>query len=76
MSRIKEVRWKRKCCMCNDRNSAWIEMTVKTDEGKHTMCKACVEKYLSFKHWGIEIHRIAGKWKFEKWLVDKIINSK
>ena len=72
MSKVKEVRWRRKCVMCDEVNSAWVEMTVKTDKGKHIMCKSCIEMYLSLEHWGIEIHRIAGKWKFEKWLVDRI----
>ena len=44
-------------------------------EGKHTVCQLCIEKYLSFEHWGIEVHRIAGKWKLEEWLVDKIKNN-
>ncbi len=72
MGKVKEVKWRRKCVMCDEVNSAWVEITVKTDEGKHIMCKKCIEKYLSLEHWGIEIHRIAGKWKFEKWLVDRI----
>lgn len=72
MSKIKEVKWKKKCVICDEVNSAWVEMTVKTDEGKHIMCKECIEMYLSLEHWGIEIHRIAGKWKFEKWLIDRI----
>tara|TARA_R110000822_G_scaffold126052_1_gene261046 strand:+ start:1177 stop:1407 length:231 start_codon:yes stop_codon:yes gene_type:complete len=75
MAKAKMVKWKRKCSCCMKVNSAWIEMTVKTDEGKHTVCQLCIEKYLSFEHWGIEVHRIAGKWKFEEWLVDKIKNN-
>jgi hypothetical protein len=76
MSKIKEVKWRRKCVMCDEVNSAWVEMTVKADEGKHIMCRECIEKYLSLEHWGIKIHRIASKWKFEKWLVNKLIDKR
>ena len=39
MGKVKEVKWRRKCVMCDEVNSAWVEITVKTDEGKHIMCK-------------------------------------
>jgi hypothetical protein len=76
MRRIKEVRWKRKCVMCEEVNSAWIEITVKKDgPNKHIVCKPCLTKVLSLEHWGIKIHRIAKKWSFPEWMINIIKNG-
>jgi len=76
MSRIKEVRWRRKCVMCDEVNSAWMEMTVKADgPGKNIVCEPCLTKVLSLEHWGIKVHRIAKKWAFPKWIIDRIISK-
>ena len=76
MSKIKEVKWKRRCNMCDDTNSAWVEITVKADgNAKNIICEPCLTKVLSLEHWGIEVHRIAKKWEFPKWIVDRIISK-
>ena len=76
MSRIKEVRWKRKCVMCEEVNSAWVEITVEKDgPNKHIICKSCLTKVLSLEHWGIKVHRIAKTKRFPKWIIDQIKNG-
>ena len=76
MSKIKEVKWKRRCNLCGVMNSAWMEMTVKADgPGKHIVCEPCLTKVLSLEHWGIKVHRIAKKWAFPKWIIDRIISK-
>ena len=73
MRRIKEVKWKRKCVMCDNINSAWVEITVEKDgPDKHIVCEPCLTKVLSFEHWGIDVHRISKKRTFPKWIVNKI----
>ena len=76
MSRIKEVRWRRKCVMCEEVNSAWVEITVEKDgPNKHIICKECLTKVLSLEHWGIKVHRIAKKWSFPDWMINLIKND-
>ena len=76
MRRIKEVKWKRKCVICEEVNSAWVEITVKTEgPGKNIICEPCLTKILSLDHWGIKVHRIAKKWEFPKWLIDRIMSK-
>ena len=74
--KIKEVKWKRRCNMCDEMNSAWVEITVKTEgPGKNIICEPCLTKILSLDHWGIKVHRIAKKWTFPEWIIDKIKNG-
>jgi hypothetical protein len=73
MRRVKEVKWKRRCNVCEEVNSAWIEITVKKEgPNKHIVCEPCLTKVLSLEHWGIKIHRIASKWTFPEWIIDRI----
>ena len=73
MRKVKEVKWKRRCELCDEVNSAWMEMTVRReDDDKHIICEECITTLLSMKYWGIEVHRIARKWKFPEWIIDKI----
>ena len=74
--KIKEVKWKRRCNMCDEMNSARVEITVKTEgPGKNIICEPCLTKILSLDHWGIKVHRIAKKWEFPKWLIDRIMSK-
>ena len=76
MRRVKEVKWKRKCVICDEVNSAWIEITVKKEgPGKHIICEPCLTEILSLKHWGIKVHRIAKKWAFPDWMINLIKND-
>ena len=76
MRRIKEVKWKRKCVICDEVNSAWIEITVKKEgPDKHIICESCLTEILSLKHWGIKVHRIAKKWTFPEWIINLIKND-
>ncbi len=76
MSRIKEVKWRRRCNLCDEVNSAWVEITVENEgKKKNIVCEPCLTKVLSLEHWGIKVHRIASKWKFEKWLVNKMLDK-
>lgn len=76
MRRIKEVKWKRKCVICEEVNSAWIEITVKKEgPDKHIICEPCLTEILSLKHWGIKVHRIAKKWAFPDWMINLIKND-
>ena len=76
MRRIKEVKWRRKCVICDKTNSAWVEITVKKEgPDKHIICEPCLTKILSLEYWGIKVHRIAKKWTFPEWIIDKIKNG-
>jgi len=73
MRRIKEVKWKRRCNVCDEVNSAWVEITVKSEgPDKHIVCKPCLDEIFTLKHWGIKVHRIAKKWCFPEWMITKI----
>jgi len=76
MRKIKEVKWKRRCCVCDEINSAWIEITVKHEgKDKNIICQPCLTEILSLKHWGIKVHRIAKKWTFPDWMINLIKND-
>ena len=76
MRRVKEVKWRRRCEICEEVNSAWIEITVKPEgPDKHIVCKPCLDEILTLKHWGIKVHRIAKKWSFPDWMINLIKND-
>jgi hypothetical protein len=78
MDKIKEAKagWKRKCKVCNEVNSAWVEIMVKTEgPDNHIICKECIHKVLTLEYWGIKIHRIADKQRFSTWIIDGIENG-
>ena len=76
MRKIKEVKWKRRCVICEEVNSAWIEITVKHEgKDKNIICQPCLTEILSLKHWGIKVHRIAKKWTFPDWMINLIKND-
>ena len=76
MRKIKEVKWKRRCNLCDEVNSAWIEITVKKEgPSKNIVCEPCLTEILSLKHWGIKVHRIAKKWCFPEWMINLIKND-
>ena len=59
--------------MCDNMAPAWIEITVEKDgPDKHIVCEPCLTKILSLEHWGIKVHRIAKKWRFPEWMIDRI----
>jgi hypothetical protein len=73
MRKVKEVKWRRRCELCDDIKPAWLEVTVRReDDDKHIICEKCISTLLSMKYWGIEVHRIAKKWEFPEWIIDKI----
>ena len=76
MRKVKEVKWKRRCVICEEVNSAWIEITVKHEgKDKNIICQPCLTEILSLKHWGIKVHRIAKKWTFPDWMINLIKND-
>ena len=76
MRRVKEVKWRRRCEICEEVNSAWIEITVKHEgPDKHIVCKPCLDEILTLKHWGIKVHRIVKKWSFPDWMINLIKND-
>ena len=73
MRRVKEVKWRRRCEICEEVNSAWIEITVEHEgPDKHIVCKPCLDEILTLKHWGIKVHRIAKNWSFPDWMINLI----
>jgi len=59
--------------VCDEVNSAWVEITVKSEgPDKHIVCKPCLDEIFTLKHWGIKVHRIAKKWTFPEWMITKI----
>ena len=73
MKVMSDGRWRRKCKMCAEVKTAWVEMTV-VEEGpaKFVMCETCIRKALQLEYWGIKIHRIANKQEFLPWIIEQI----